>query len=73
MKRTKGGRLSDEQREFINSLDPSYMVVIGHGAQDAIDKIRDYLALDRSGAGLTNHDLATETAEGEEEAPQGSR
>lgn len=45
MKRIKGGRLSDEQREFINSLDPHYMVVIGHGAQDAIDKIRDYLAL----------------------------
>ena len=66
MKRTKGGRLSDEQRDFIDKLDPHYMVVIGHGAQDAIDKIRDYLALDRSGARQPSHDLATEAGKIEE-------
>ena len=44
MKRTKGGRLSDEQREFINNLDPHFIVVVAHGAQDAIEKIQDYLS-----------------------------
>lgn len=67
MKRPKGGRLSDGQREFINSLDPRYMVIIGHGAQDAINKIRNYLALDRSGARQPNHDLATEAGQNQEE------
>jgi len=44
MKRTKGGRLTDEQRDFLNSLDPHYIVAIAHGAQDVIDKIRDSIA-----------------------------
>jgi hypothetical protein len=43
MKRTKGGRLTDEQREFIDKLDPHFIVAVCHGAQDAIEKIHDYL------------------------------
>ena len=44
MKRTKGGRLSDEQREFIDRLDPHFIVVVAHGAQEAIEKIHHYLS-----------------------------
>lgn len=44
MKRTKGGRLTDEQRDFIDRLDPHFIVVVAHGAQEAIEKIQDYLS-----------------------------
>lgn len=43
MKRSKGGRLTDEQREFIDKLDPHFIVIVAHGAQEAIEKINDYL------------------------------
>lgn len=43
MKRTKGGRLTDEQRDFIDGLDPHFVVVVAHGAQEAIEQIHRYL------------------------------
>lgn len=44
MKRKRGGSVSEEQRAFIASLDPRYKVEICKGAEEAIDKIRQYFA-----------------------------
>ena len=43
MKRQKGGRLSAEQREWIAYLGSiGDTVIVGHGAQDAIDQVQKH-------------------------------
>jgi len=49
MKRTKGGRVSDEQKKIHKTIDGlGHTVIIGKGAKDASDKFENYL-LTRSG------------------------
>ena len=44
LKRQKGGRVSDEQRERIAALNTQgYKAIICHGAEEAIEQIRGYL------------------------------
>ena len=44
LKRQKGGRVSDEQREWIAALNTQgYKAIICHGAEEAIEQIRGYL------------------------------
>lgn len=45
LKKRQGGRVSLEQRKFADELDPRYMLVIAHGAEDGIRKISNYFAL----------------------------
>ena len=55
MKRAKGGRLSDAQREALADYESlGYAVTVAHGAQEAISAMTDYLrnADDAPDAGL---------------------
>ena len=43
MKKAKGGKLSDEQKEMIKYLQSvNYCVIVGHGAEDAKTKLQEY-------------------------------
>lgn len=43
MKRAKGGRLSDEQKEIIQYLEScGYTVIVGHGFEDAKKKVLQF-------------------------------
>lgn len=45
MKRVKGGRVSDEQREWITLLNANgYLAVVCKGSGEAIDTIRNYIS-----------------------------
>lgn len=45
MKRSKGGSLSNEQKDLIQYLEGSgYSVIVGKGAEDAIMQVIDFLA-----------------------------
>ena len=44
MKRKKGGRLSDEQKAWLDALEKEhYVTVVAHGAEEACDAIVKYL------------------------------
>lgn len=43
LKKRGGGKVSNAQREFMRDLDPRYCAVVANGAQQAIDKILQYL------------------------------
>lgn len=43
MKKEKGGKLSEEQKEMIIYLQSvNYCVIVGHGAEDAKTKLQEY-------------------------------
>ena len=45
MKRTKGGKVSDEQKDWIEALEhQGYVCIIAHGAEEACDAIWKYLS-----------------------------
>ena len=47
MKRRKGGFVSQEQCDFLCSVEVDYFTAIGHGAQHAIELVSTYFALGR--------------------------
>lgn len=45
LKRTKGGRLSDKQKEVHATLEHlEHIVIVGYGAKDALEKLEPYLS-----------------------------